>query len=118
PQGKDVTDRIAATGYLVLASAENIASGQPDPATVVEGWLNSPGHRANILNPELTEIGAGYAYTTTGDYHHFWTHVFATPDPSMRRDRNLYPVEALEQINQLRQQSGLAPLVCAAQLER
>ncbi len=57
PQGRDVTDRIVDAGYLAQISAENIAAGQPDPETVVDGWLNSPGHRANILNPDLREIG-------------------------------------------------------------
>src|SRR5687768_17099490 len=63
PQGKQVSDRIGATGYLAQMNAENIARGQPDPVTVVEGWLKSPGHRANIMNPDLREIGAGYTVT-------------------------------------------------------
>src|SRR4051812_9690140 len=63
PQGKLVNDRIAATSYLAQMSAENIARGQPDPAKVVDDWLHSPGHRANIMNPALREIGAGYAFT-------------------------------------------------------
>lgn len=41
--------------------AENIASGQRTPEEVMEFWMNSPGHRKNILNPELTSIGVGYS---------------------------------------------------------
>jgi uncharacterized protein YkwD len=110
PQGKRASDRIAEAGYLAQMSAENIASGQPDAQTVVEGWLNSPGHRANIMNPEFREIGAGYAYTQTPPYHHYWTHLFATPDASVGRDRALYPEETLAQINELRRQAGVEPL--------
>lgn len=117
PQGKQVSDRIAAAGYLAQMSAENIARGQPDPATVVEGWLNSPGHRANIMNPDLREIGAGYAVTTISPYYHYWTHVFATPDASVGRDRGSYPTAVAAQINQVRQQAGVAPLTLHPALE-
>lgn len=117
PQGKQVSDRLAMAGYLAQMSAENIARGQPDPATVVEGWLNSPGHRANIMNPDLSEIGAGYLFTSTDAYQHYWTHVFATPDASVGRDRNTYPTLVLAQINQVRQKVGAAPLTLHPALE-
>ena len=42
PEGRQVSDRLAEAGYLAQMSGENIARGQPDPASVVEGWLNSP----------------------------------------------------------------------------
>jgi uncharacterized protein YkwD len=117
PQGKLVTDRIAAAGYLAQMSAENIACSQPDPVSVVEGWLKSPRHRANILNRELREIGAGYAVTSTPPYHPYWTHVFATPDASVGRDRSAYPTQMVVQINQVRHQAGVAPLTLHPALE-
>src|SRR4051812_14758139 len=117
PQGKLVNDRIAATSYLAERCAENIARGQRDPATVVDEWLHSPGHRANIMNRELREIGAGYAVTTTAPYFHYWTHVFATQDASVGRDRNNYPAQALAQINQFRQKAGAASLAMHPTLE-
>ena len=110
PQGRSVADRIAAVGYLARQSAENIARGQPDPATVVQGWLNSPGHRANILNTSLTAIGAGYAFSATPPYHHYWTHVFATPDPSTGRSPATYAAEAVTLINLARRADGRAAL--------
>ena len=110
PQGKDVGDRIAAVGYLAQMSAENIARGQPGPATVVEGWLNSPGHCANIMNPALVEIGAGYATVASPPYFHYWTHVFATPDASVGRDQSGYPALVVAAINKVRQQAGAPPL--------
>lgn len=52
---------------------ENIAAGYSSPAAVVAGWMNSPGHRANILNASLTQVGAGYAYCASSPYGHYWT---------------------------------------------
>ncbi|MCC6170260.1 MAG: CAP domain-containing protein, partial [Caldilineaceae bacterium] len=90
PQGIDVAGRVAARGYLATMTAENIARGQKTPVEVVAGWMASPGHRANSLHPDLRAIGAGYAYSARDDYHHYWTHVFATPDPSVGRDRSRF----------------------------
>ncbi|SDP22371.1 spore coat assembly protein SafA/uncharacterized protein, YkwD family [Halobacillus aidingensis] len=57
-------------------AAENIAAGQRTPQEVVNGWMNSPGHRKNILDPNLTQIGVGYAQG--GSYGHYWTQMFIT----------------------------------------
>ncbi|MBN1249148.1 MAG: CAP domain-containing protein [Anaerolineae bacterium] len=81
--GRTPWDRIRATGYSYARAAENIAAGYNSPASVVAGWMNSDGHRANILNCALTEIGVGYTYLSPDigsvNYHHYWTQVFATP---------------------------------------
>lgn len=58
--GRDFADRITAAGYDA-PGAENIAMGQQDAADVVQDWMESPGHRANILNCSLTTIGVGLA---------------------------------------------------------
>ncbi|MCA0983972.1 SafA/ExsA family spore coat assembly protein [Halobacillus yeomjeoni] len=57
-------------------AAENIAAGQRTPQEVVNGWMNSPGHRKNILDPNLKQIGVGYA--KGGSYGHYWTQMFIT----------------------------------------
>ena len=44
----------------------------------MEGWMNSPGHRENILNPDLTELGVGF-YQGSGSYRYYWTQCFITP---------------------------------------
>lgn len=59
PDGTDPGDRITAAGYRWSTYGENIAKGQRTPADVMEGWMNSPGHRANILNCSFKEIGVG-----------------------------------------------------------
>ncbi|MGD1716639.1 CAP domain-containing protein [Dapis sp. BLCC M172] len=81
--GSSAGDRIAATGYDFSAWAENIAAGQQTPEAVVEAWMGSDGHRANILNPNLEEIGIGYYFleedTGSVNANHYWTQVFGTP---------------------------------------
>lgn len=61
PDGGRPWDRAAAAGSRRSTIGENIACGQRSPAEVVDGWMNSPGHRANILKPEFTHIGVGFA---------------------------------------------------------
>lgn len=61
---------------------ENIAGGQSTPEWVVRDWMNSPGHRANILKPDYTEIGVGFYYQATGtEYQHHWVQMFRQPMP-------------------------------------
>ena len=55
---------------------ENIAEGQNSPEKVVEAWMNSEGHRANILNPEFGKLGVGYFYAQNTDYKHYWVQLF------------------------------------------
>jgi uncharacterized YkwD family protein len=75
--GRSPFDRMTAAGYSYSTAAENIAAGQATPADVVEGWMNSEGHRANILNCAYTEIGVGYA--KGGSYGTYWTQDFGKP---------------------------------------
>ena len=58
-------------GISYKSAAENIARGQKTPQDVVNAWMNSSGHRANILNSSYTKIGVGYV--TNGNY---WTQLF------------------------------------------
>ncbi len=58
-------------GISYRSAAENIAKGQRTPQAVVNAWMNSSGHRANILNPSYTKIGVGYV--AEGNY---WTQMF------------------------------------------
>ena len=62
---------IRAFGLSYRAAGENIAYGYGTPAAVVNGWMNSSGHRANILNASYTQIGVGYC--ASGNY---WTQMF------------------------------------------
>ncbi|MGY4795724.1 CAP domain-containing protein [Lysinibacillus sp. FSL K6-0057] len=64
-------DRMKALGIAYKGAGENIAQGQRSPQEVVQAWMDSPGHRANILNGKFTHIGVGYV--KTGNY---WTQQF------------------------------------------
>ncbi len=64
-------DMIRAFGLSYRAAGENIAMGYATPAAVVKGWMNSEGHRANILSKSFTKIGVGYV--ASGNY---WTQMF------------------------------------------
>ncbi|GIH29524.1 hypothetical protein Aph01nite_78340 [Acrocarpospora phusangensis] len=73
--GRSFVDRIKATGYSFSSIGENIAKGQSSAAEVVRGWMNSQGHRENILNCSYTQIGVGYV-AAGGPY---WTQDFGRP---------------------------------------
>ncbi|MCK2217004.1 CAP domain-containing protein [Actinomadura sp. ATCC 31491] len=73
--GRDLVDRIRATGFTGSAWAENIAMGQRTAAEVVKGWMRSAGHRQNIMNCAYTHIGVGAAKDAQGQI--YWTQDFA-----------------------------------------
>lgn len=77
PEGGTVADRVQAEGYAYAVVAENIAAGQRTPAEVVQAWLDSPGHRRNLLNAEVRQLGVGV--TQGGPYGTTWTQVFGRP---------------------------------------
>ncbi|MGC4853280.1 CAP domain-containing protein [Micromonospora sp. DT4] len=73
--GSDTGVRLDRVGYAWRTYGENVAWNQKTPAAVMDAWMNSSGHRANILNCAFTEIGVGIA-SSNGPY---WTQVFAAP---------------------------------------
>ncbi len=90
--GSTMADRVQATGYSYSWLAENIAAGYSTPEDVVAGWMNSAGHRKNILNCNLKETGVGYYYESndqanvrsdsgqmSGPYRYYWTEDFGAP---------------------------------------
>ncbi len=77
--GSTVDQRIKAAGYAPLwAYGENIAAGQRTPEEVVKAWMNSEGHRANILSPHFADIGLSYVYQPGTTYLYYWTQDFAS----------------------------------------
>ncbi|MDH5676083.1 MAG: CAP domain-containing protein [Myxococcales bacterium] len=83
PDGRTPFDRMSAAGYSGGGGGENIAMGQPTPADVVAGWMDSPGHCSNIMQPGFTEIGIGY-WAGAADNPWFnsnvlWTQNFGAP---------------------------------------
>lgn len=82
--GSQPWDRAKEVGYEANSMGENIAAGYSTPEAVVEGWKNSPGHRANMLNASYTELGVGYFYlandTGSVNYNTYWTQLFGSGD--------------------------------------
>lgn len=103
--GTSPGNRMTTAGYPWTTWAENIAAGSATAAAVMEQWMNSSGHRSNILSSNFNEIGIGYAFdandsapkrrssmnnctadqTITGNFAHYWTQNFG-------RRSNHYPV--------------------------
>ncbi|GAA1503611.1 hypothetical protein GCM10009730_02900 [Streptomyces albidochromogenes] len=73
PDGAGPGERVTDAGYAWSTYGENIAMGQRTPAQVMESWMNSSGHRANILNCSFKEIGVGMHDASGGPW---WTQVF------------------------------------------
>lgn len=76
--GASSWDRIRTTGYSARRTAENIAAGNVSAEEVVNMWLQSSGHRYNLLNCNLHEIGVGVAENSATTYGRYWVQDFAT----------------------------------------
>jgi hypothetical protein len=74
--GSTPATRVTAAGYQYNYVGENIAAGNATPAETIAQWMNSEGHRANILNVNYTEIGFGHTYQASSEYRHYWVQVF------------------------------------------
>ena len=79
PDGAEIGERVNTRNYRWSAVGENIAAGQNSVDEVVDGWLSSPGHCANIMHAEFTEMGAARIEAPGSQYSPFWTQVFARP---------------------------------------
>lgn len=79
PTGNSPADRARVAGYRGRNIGENIAAGQGSPNDAMQGWLASPGHCANLMNPLFTQVGAAYATNVRSDKGIYWTMLFGTP---------------------------------------
>lgn len=74
PNGSKFGTALTEQGVTFKGAGENIAWGQKSPEAVMQAWMNSEGHRANILNKNFTKIGVGYYQNAAG--RNFWTQLF------------------------------------------
>ncbi|TPG92189.1 CAP domain-containing protein [Pseudomonas caspiana] len=79
PDGDMPSDRARAAGFRGRQIGENIAAGQGSPSKAMSGWLASPGHCANLMNPMFTQMGAAYAADARSDEGVYWTMLFGAP---------------------------------------
>ena len=86
--GSGYADRVLAAGYQFQTVAENVGVGQFTVDEVFQEWMNSPGHLANLLNPNVEEIGFGHTFlsndTGANNFFDYWILVLGTPAPNAR----------------------------------
>lgn len=76
--GSDISQRIDAQQYNWRTIGENIAAGQQTTESVIDAWLDSPGHCQNIMNAKFAEVGVTCVENNNSDYSQYWTNVFGT----------------------------------------
>ncbi len=78
--GSSIGTRLTAAGYAWSRAAENIAAGYASVGAVVQGWVQSPGHCANLMDPALSELGLACVAGPAGSaYSNYWTLTLARP---------------------------------------
>jgi uncharacterized protein YkwD len=80
--GSTPAQRATRAGYTWRTVGENIAAGATSADEVMEGWLASPGHCENLMDPRFTETGIGYVVDARSESGVYWTQMFAVPRPS------------------------------------
>ncbi|CAN5201339.1 hypothetical protein BH18GEM1_BH18GEM1_19000 [soil metagenome] len=80
PEGVGPRERAAAAGYEGAGIGENLAQGQYSVEEVMDGWMKSPGHRRELLEPSFSHVGFGFAHGRNGrGYQTYWVQLFGTP---------------------------------------
>ncbi len=77
--GSSMGERITEAGYHWSYAGENIAAGYSTVASVMDGWIKSPGHCANIMSSRYKDIGVACVPSNTADYSSYWTMDLAAP---------------------------------------
>lgn len=77
PDGTQCFSILEEYDYRYMAVGENIAAGQATPEEVVDSWMHSEGHRANILSSSFSRIGIGYYALSNDIYGHYWVQMFS-----------------------------------------
>jgi uncharacterized protein YkwD len=77
--GRSPAQRVRAVGYQEKLVGENIAYGPKSAEEVVQGWLDSPGHCENIIDPRFAEMGIAYAAGRASKRGLYWVQLLADP---------------------------------------
>lgn len=86
--GMRFEDRIRNSTVRASAVVENVAAGYRNLAEAFSGWRDSPGHRANMLHPDVTRMGIAAAYAPGSKYKVFWTLILAAPNQRQNDKQN------------------------------
>ena len=71
--GRNPGQRMSAAGYSWSAYGENIAAGQTSAASVMAGWMESPGHCSNIMNKNFRDVAVACVVNSSSTYKRYWT---------------------------------------------
>jgi uncharacterized protein YkwD len=77
--GRTFSQRITAAGYTWSRAGENIAAGYTSAQSVINGWMSSEGHCANLMNPNFRDMGLACARNNGSRYGWYWTQTLGTP---------------------------------------
>ena len=114
PDGSTPSSRVEAAGYHGWSwVGENIAAGQRSPEAVMQSWMNSPGHRQNVLSPSAREIGIGHVQQGGTKYGHYWVQNFGARANVPMASRDVRPPASSVGANGCRFQLGFAALRAA-----
>ncbi len=78
PDGSEFQTILDEMGYTYMWCGENIAAGSSTPEAVVQQWMDSPGHKANILNQNASQLGVGCIYVPDSIYRYYWVQIFTS----------------------------------------
>jgi len=81
-------ERIKKSNVRARTVVENVAAGYHTLAEAFSGWRDSPGHRANMLNPEVTRMGIAAVYAPGSKYKVFWALILASPNERLNEQQN------------------------------
>lgn len=112
--GSTPAQRVARQDYHYLKTGENVAFGQPTVKDVMRSWMNSPGHRENILTPDFAEIGVARVADAKGEP--YWCAVFGNPMPML--DPTQAATDVVKRLNLERIRLKLAPMTVSPALAK
>lgn len=95
--------------YKYRSAGENIAGAYKTPEDAFNDWMDSPGHRANILDPDFTKIGVGYAFVENSQYGEYYDQIFAGVSERIENEQQAKKA-LVDMINYARQVKGLPAL--------
>ena len=75
PDGRTITERVKASSYKFSVAGENLAGGDPTIASAVQGWIESPSHCENMMNPRFQEVGVACVGSAKSQWGTYWTMV-------------------------------------------
>lgn len=117
PNGDSWVTVLSEFGYYFRSCGENIAEGSIEvttPEEVVQAWMDSPGHKANIIKPQHTRIGVAYAYV---DGTYYWVQMFAGVHEDLENEKAA-KLELINDINEARKEKNLSELRVDVTLEQ